>query len=129
MDLSARTGTPFLYRTGVAVFVWVENSFADSVCGHVLHPCNPDGYRKGSPIHYAEGLKGNLLLIHGTGDDNVHYQSCEMMVNELVRLGKVFYQISYPMRSHSINERQGTTLHLRRTMADFWFRNLPSGGR
>ena len=44
---------------------------------------NPEGYRKGSPISYAAGLKGNLLLIHGTGDDNVHYQNCEMLVNEL----------------------------------------------
>ena len=49
---------------------------------------NPEGYRKGSPISYAAGLKGNLLLIHGTGDDNVHYQNCEMLVNELVRHGK-----------------------------------------
>ena len=65
---------------------------------------NPEGYRKGSPISYAAGLKGNLLLIHGTGDDNVHYQNCEMLVNELVRHGKIFSQISYPMRSHGIYE-------------------------
>ena len=77
---------------------------------------NPEGYRKGSPITYASGLKGNLLLIHGTGDDNVHYQNTELLVNELVKYGKMFSQISYPMRTHGIYEREGTTLHLRKTM-------------
>ena len=90
---------------------------------------NPEGYRKGSPITYAKGLKGNLLLIHGTGDDNVHYQSCEMLVNELIRHGKVFYQLSYPMRAQGIYEGEGTTSHLRKSMADYWLKNLPAGGR
>ena len=90
---------------------------------------HPEGYRKGSPISYAAGLKGNLLLIHGTGDDNVHYQNCEMLVNELVRHGKIFSQISYPMRSHGIYEGKGTSLHLRKTMADYWLKNLPAGGK
>ena len=90
---------------------------------------HPEGYRKGSPISYAAGLKGNLLLIHGTGDDNVHYQNCEMLVNELVRHGKIFSQISYPMRSHGIYEGEGTSLHLRKTMADYWLKNLPAGGK
>lgn len=63
------------------------------------------------------------------GDDNVHYQSCEMLVNELVKHGKIFHQISYPMRSHSINEREGTSLHLRKSMADYFMKNLPAGGR
>lgn len=65
----------------------------------------------------------------GTGDDNVHYQSCEMLVNELVKHGKVFYQLSYPMRSHSISEREGTTYHLRKSMTDYFLKNLPAGGR
>ena len=90
---------------------------------------NPEGYHKGSPITYAEGLEGNLLLIHGTGDDNVHYQNCEMLVNKLIKNGKMFTQISYPMRSHSINEREGTTLHLRKTMAKYWLEHLPAGGK
>lgn len=123
---------PDVFHTGIAVAFVADQCLYDTIYQerYMNTPQrNPEGYRKGSPIHYAEGLKGNLLLIHGTGDDNVHYQSCEMMVNELVRLGKVFYQISYPMRSHSISERQGTTLHLRRTMADFWLHNLPAGAR
>ena len=73
--------------------------------------------------------EGNLLLIHGTGDDNVHYQNCEMLVNKLIKNGKMFTQISYPMRSHSINEREGTTLHLRKTMAKYWLEHLPAGGK
>ena len=51
------------------------------------------------------------------------------MVNELIRHGKIFSQISYPMRSHSINERQGTTYHLRKSMVDYWKKNLPAGGK
>ena len=90
---------------------------------------NPEGYRKGSPISYAEGLQGNLLLIHGTGDDNVHYQSCEMLVDELAKHGKGFSQISYPMRSPGIYAREGTSLPLRKSMAKYWLVHLPAGGK
>lgn len=85
---------------------------------------NPDGYFRGSPINFVDGLEGNLLLVHGTGDDNVHYQSCEMLVNKLIEKGKIFYQLSYPMRTHSISERSGTSLHLRKQLVDFWQKNL-----
>ena len=123
---------PDVFHTGIAIAFVSDQRLYDTIYQERYMDTpqrNPEGYRKGSPINYAEGLKGNLLLIHGTGDDNVHYQSCEMLVNELVRLGKLFYQISYPMRTHSIIEREGTTLHLRRTMTDFWLHNLPAGGR
>ena len=118
---------PQVFSTGIAVAFVSDQRLYDTVYQerYMNTPQNnPEGYRKGSPITYVEGLKGNLLLIHGTGDDNVHYQSCEMLVNELVKHGKIFSQISYPMRSHSINERPGTTLHLRKTMADYWKKNL-----
>ena len=123
---------PDVFHTGIAVAFVADQRLYDTIYQerYMNTPQNnPEGYRKGSPIHYAAGLKGNLLLIHGTGDDNVHYQSCEMMVNELIRHGKVFSQISYPMRSHSINEREGTTYHLRKSMVDYWTKNLPAGGR
>ena len=123
---------PDVFHTGIAVAFVADQRLYDTIYQerYMNTPQNnPEGYRKGSPIHYAAGLKGNLLLIHGTGDDNVHYQSCEMMVNELIRHGKVFSQISYPMRSHSINERQGTTYHLRKSMVDYWKKNLPAGGK
>lgn len=123
---------PQVFHTGIAVAFVSDQRLYDTIYQerYMNTPqANPDGYRKGSPIHYVEGLKGNLLLIHGTGDDNVHYQSCERLVNELVRHGKIFSQISYPMRSHSINEREGTTLHLRKTMTDYWLKHLPAGGK
>jgi dipeptidyl-peptidase-4 len=123
---------PDVFHTGIAVAFVSDQRLYDTIYQERYMDTpqnNSEGYRKGSPITYAEGLKGNLLLIHGTGDDNVHYQSCEMLVNELVRHGKVFSQISYPMRSHSINERPGTTFHLRKSMTNYWLKNLPAGGR
>ena len=118
---------PNIFKTGIAIAFVADQRLYDTVYQerYMNTPqVNPNGYRLGSPITWAEGLKGNLLLIHGTGDDNVHYQNCEMLVNKLVEYDKIFYQISYPMRTHSINERSGTTLHLRRTMANFWHKNL-----
>lgn len=123
---------PDVFSTGIAIAFVADQKLYDTIYQerYMNTPqANPEGYRKGSPINYVEGLKGNLLLIHGTGDDNVHYQNCERLVNELVKHGKTFYQISYPMRSHSISEREGTSLHLRQTMADYWKKNLPAGGR
>lgn len=123
---------PDVFSTGIAIAFVADQRLYDTIYQerYMNTPQNnPEGYRKGSPISYVEGLKGNLLLIHGTGDDNVHYQSCEMLVNELVKHGKVFYQLSYPMRSHSISEREGTTYHLRKSMTDYFLKILPAGGR
>lgn len=90
---------------------------------------NKEGYYNGSPINHASKLEGNLMIIHGTGDDNVHYQSFEMLVDELIKHNKLFSMMSYPMRSHGINERENTSLHLRRVMEDFWKKNLLPGGK
>ena len=123
---------PEVFHTGIAIAFVADQRTYDTVYQerYMNTPQeNPEGYRKGSPITYAEGLKGNLLLIHGTGDDNVHYQNCEMLVNKLVEYGKMFSQISYPMRSHGIYERPGTTLHLRKSMAKYWIEHLPAGGK
>ena len=88
---------------------------------------NVEGYSQGSPINFAQQLKGNLLLIHGTGDDNCHYQGTEALINELIRLDKPFSMMAYPNRSHSINEGPNTTLHLRQLMTRYLRENLPSG--
>jgi dipeptidyl-peptidase-4 len=69
------------------------------------------------------------MLIHGTGDDNVHYQNCEMLVNELIKDGKIFSMLAYPMRTHGISERANTSYHLRISMENYWLKNLPAGGR
>jgi dipeptidyl-peptidase 4 len=85
---------------------------------------NVEGYREGSPITHAKKLNGNLMIMHGTGDDNVHYQNFEMLVNELVKHNKLFSMMSYPMRDHGIYQGENTTLQMRRTMELFWKKNL-----
>lgn len=123
---------PDIYAVGIAVAGVYSQRLYDSIYQERymgLPSTNPDGYREGSPITHAAGLQGDLLLIHGTGDDNVHYQSLEMLVNELVRQGKMFSMMSYPMRTHGISERENTTMHLYRTMLKYWLEHLPAGGR
>ncbi len=123
---------PEVFNTGIAIAFVADQRTYDTIYQERYMDTpqnNPEGYDKGSPITYTEGLQGNLLLIHGTGDDNVHYQNCEMLVDELVKHGKLFTQISYPMRSHGIYERPGTTLHLRKSMEKYWKDNLPAGGK
>jgi dipeptidyl-peptidase 4 len=72
---------------------------------------NVKGYHDGSPINFASGLAGHLLIIHGSGDDNVHYQGTERLINQLVALGKPFDFMDYPNRTHALSEGQGTFLH------------------
>ena len=85
---------------------------------------NVDGYRNGSALNFAQLLKGKLLIIHGTGDDNVHYQGVEALIDRLEFSKKPFELMIYPNRTHGIGEGQNTTLHLRETMLDFWRRSL-----
>ena len=123
---------PDVYATGIAVAGVYSQYLYDSIYQERymgLPSTNPEGYRNGSPISHAAGLKGNLFLIHGTGDDNVHYQSCEMLVNELVKQNKMFSMMAYPMRTHGISERENTTYHLYQTMFKYWLEHLPAGGR
>jgi dipeptidyl-peptidase-4 len=121
---------PDVYKTGIAVASVPDERLYDDVYQERymgLPQENAEGYRKGSPITYAGNLKGNLLVIHGTGDDNVHYQGCEMLINELVKNNKMFSLMSYPMRSHGIYEGINTSKHLYYTMDKFWKTNLPQG--
>ena len=83
-----------------------------------------EGYKEGSPITHAKNLEGKLLLVHGTGDDNVHYQGTEMLINELVKHNKQFDFMSYPNRSHGIYEGAGTTLHLRTMLTNYFDTHL-----
>ena len=123
---------PDIYSVGIAVAGVYSQRLYDSIYQERymgLPSTNPEGYREGSPITHAAGLEGDLLLIHGTGDDNVHYQSLEMLVNELVKHGKMFSMMAYPMRTHGISERENTTIHLYQTMLKYWLEHLPAGGR
>jgi dipeptidyl-peptidase-4 len=115
MTLNAMFRYPDLYRTGVSVASVPVQRLYDSIYQERymgLPKDNPEGFANGSPITYARNLKGHLLIVHGTGDDNVHYQGFEMLVNELVANGKVFDMMSYPNRSHGLSEGRGTTLHV-----------------
>lgn len=132
MTLNCMFRFPELYKTGIAVAFVSDQKNYDTVYQerYMSTPQdNPEGYHDGSPINHACNLQGNLLIIHGTGDDNVHYQSFEMLTNELVKQNKLFSQMSYPMRSHGIYERENTSYHLRQTMEKFWLNNLEPGGR
>jgi dipeptidyl-peptidase-4 len=90
---------------------------------------NAAGYKLGSSIHYADGLKGDLLIMHGSGDDNVHVQGTEKLFNRLIELGKPFDAMIYPNRSHSISEGPGTTVHVYRKIARYFLDHLPAGPR
>jgi len=119
---------PDLYRTGISVAPVPNQKLYDTIYQERymgLPSDNGDNFTKGSPITHAKNLKGNLLIIHGTGDDNCHYQGVEMLMNELIAHNKQFSQMAYPNRSHSISEGQNTTRHLYQLMTDYLHRHLP----
>jgi len=123
---------PDIYTTGIAIAavgnqLTYDNIYQERYMGSPLK--TKEAYIKGSPITYAKNLKGNLLYIHGTGDDNVHYQNAEMLINELIKNGKVFQFMAYPNRTHSINEGEGTSRHLALTYTKFLQQNCPPGGK
>ena len=106
---------PDVFQTGVAVAgvanqLTYDNIYQERYMG--LPQENMEDFIEGSPVSHAAGLKGNLLLIHGTGDDNVHYQNTEMLINELIRQNKQFSLMVYPNRSHGIFEGENTSRHL-----------------
>jgi dipeptidyl-peptidase-4 len=130
MTLNALFKSPRLYKTGMAVAFVCDQRLYDTIYQERfmgLPENNEEGYREGSPVNFAKNLEGNLLIVHGTGDDNVHYQSFERLVNELIANNKMFSMMSYPNRSHGISEGKGTTLHLYETLTNFLNRNMPPG--
>lgn len=127
MTLNCMFRYPDIYKTGLAVSFVSDQRLYDATYQERymgLLSDNAKGYHDGSPINYAKNLRGTLMIIAGTGDDNVHYQNFEMLTDELIKYNKLFYMMSYPMRSHSIYERENTSLHLRETMAKFWKEHL-----
>ena len=123
---------PEIYKTGIAVAAVgnqlnYDNIYQERYMG--LPEENREDFLAGSPITYAKNLRGNLLYIHGTGDDNVHYKNAEQLLNALIAAGKVFQFMAYPNRSHGIYEGEGTRQHLAATYTEFLKRNCPGGGR
>ncbi len=132
MTLNCMFKYPGIYKTGIAIAFISDQKIYDTIYQERYMSVPDDneyGYREGSPITHAKNLEGNLLLIHGSADDNCHYQSCEMLANELIKHNKYFTMVEYPMRSHGIYERENTSLHLRMTMFEYLKRNLEAGGK
>jgi dipeptidyl-peptidase-4 len=122
--------SPDLYKVGMAVAPVPDQRLYDSIYQERymgLPQDNSEGYKKGSAINFAAGLKGNLLIVHGSGDDNVHYQGTELLVNKLIELGKSFDFMTYPDRTHGISEGPGTTVHVYHLLARYLTEHLPAG--
>jgi dipeptidyl-peptidase-4 len=123
---------PEVYQVGMSVAPVPDQRLYDTIYQERymgLPQDNGDGYRLASPITFADGLRGRLLLVHGSGDDNVHYQGSERLVNRLVSQGKQFDFMAYPNRSHCICEGRGTTQHVYSLLTRYLLEHLPAGAR
>lgn len=119
-----------IYRTGMSVAPVPDMRLYDTIYQERymgLPQTNEEDYKKGSPLTHAAGLKGNLLIVHGTGDDNCHYQGVEKLANKLIEANRPFSLMAYPNRSHSIDEGKGTTRHLYELLTRYLNDNLPAG--
>jgi len=119
---------PELYQTAMAVAPVPDRLLYDTIYEERymgLPKDNVHGYRLGSPLAHAAKLQGNLLIVHGTGDDNVHYQGVEKLLNELIALNKPFTVMPYPNRDHAINTGKGTSRHLYELLTNYLKKNLP----
>ncbi len=122
---------PGVYSTGIALAPVADESHYDSIYQERymgMPAVNVKGYHDGSPINFAEGLQGHLLIIHGSGDDNVHYQGTELLIDKLVELGKPFEFMDYPNRTHSLSEGGGTSFHVYSTLTRYVEEHVPPGG-
>ncbi|MGL6096658.1 MAG: DPP IV N-terminal domain-containing protein [Fimbriiglobus sp.] len=130
--LNALFRKPDVYHVGIAVApkprpelynAWFQEIFMRTP------EVNPDGYRNAAAINFAEGLKGDLLIVHGTGETNTHLQITESLVDRLIELGKKFDYMAYPNRDHGLREGKGTAVHLRMLMTRYLLEHLPPGPR
>lgn len=132
MTLNLLFRYPEIYKTGIAVAAIVDQRFYDNIYTERymgLPQDNPEEYKQSSPITFAKNLRGNLLYMHGTGDDNVHYKNAEVLINELVKQQKLFQFMAYPNRTHGIFEGPGTSEHLNATFIHFLRQNCPPGAK
>ncbi len=129
MSLNAIFRYPNLYRAAIAIAPVADQRLYDTIYQERymgLPSQNAEGYLDGSPLTHAHKLRGHLLLIHGTGDDNCHYQGTERLMNELIAEGKQFSVLPYPNRTHSIREGQNTEFHLWSSMTRYFDEKLRS---
>jgi dipeptidyl-peptidase-4 len=128
MTLNLLFRSPDVYRMGMSVAPVTDLRFYDTIYTERymgLPQANAEDYRQASPETFASGLRGDLLLVHGSGDDNVHYQNTETLVNALVAANKPFQLMVYPNRTHCICERPGTTMHLYSLLTRYLHEHLP----
>ncbi|MCP4455956.1 MAG: prolyl oligopeptidase family serine peptidase [Planctomycetes bacterium] len=130
--LNAMFRKPEVYHVGIAVApkpqphlynAWFQEIYMET------RESNPEGYEQSAPINFAEGLKGDLMILHGTGETNTHVQITEGLVDRLIELGKQFDYMAYPHRNHGLSEGKGTTVHVRMLIARYLLEHLPPGPR
>jgi len=126
MSLNVLFQAPEVYSTAIAVapvthWKYYDNIYTERYNG--LPQQNAEGYDKGSPLSYVDQLRGKLLVVHGSGDDNVHYQNTEALVNALVGANKQFDMMEYPNRTHGIFGGN-TRLHLFELLTRYLATNL-----
>jgi dipeptidyl-peptidase-4 len=122
---------PGVYSTGIAIAPVADESHYDTIYQERymgLPEQNKQGYHDGSPINFAAGLSGHLFIIHGSGDDNVHYQGTELLINRLIELDKQFDFMDYPNRTHCVCEGKETMYHRFFTMSRYLEDHVPPGG-
>lgn len=126
--LNALFRKPDLYHVGIAVVpkpqphlynAWFQEIYMRT------REVNPDGYEKSAPLTYAEGLRGKLLIMTGSGETNTHIQIIEGLVDRLIELGKPFDFMVYPDRDHGLKEGKGTEVHVRMLILRYLLENLP----
>ena len=130
MTLNQMFRYPDIYQVGMSVAPVSDQHFYDTIYQERymgLPQDNEEDYRRGSPVTYASGLKGKLLVVHGSGDDNVHFKSTEVLVNALIAARKQFTMMEYPNRRHDISQGENTTRHLYELLTRFLEENLPAG--
>ena len=130
--LNAMFRYPDVYKVGMSVAPVPDQALYDSIYQERymgLPQDNPEDFKQGSPITFASGLKGDLLIVHGSGDDNVHYQGTERLINALIGANKQFQMMEYPNRTHSISEGENTTRHLYGLLTSYLTTHLAPGPR
>jgi dipeptidyl-peptidase-4 len=132
MTLNLMFRYPEIYEAGMSVAPVSNQFFYDNIYQERymgLKSENPEDFIEGSPVTYAKNLEGDLLIVHGTGDDNVHYQNTEVLINELVKHNKMFQVMPYPNRSHGIYEGPNTTRHIFGLLRHYLHNHIEAGGK
>lgn len=128
--LNAMFRKPDLYKVGIAVVPkpqpWLYNAWFQEIYMRTRE-VNAEGYERSAPINFAEGLKGKLLIVTGSGETNTHIQIIEGLVDRLIELGKPFDYMVYPNRDHGLREGPGSVVHVRMLILRYLIENLPRG--